>query len=81
MENKMRKGILVIFFILLGLIVFTANITAQDEPTADEEGAWFFGFGFVMCLVLFLVIPIIIMIIACVWIYRDANERGMSGGL
>ena len=46
-------------------------------PIGQEEWAWF-GLGLI-CL-----IPIVFFIIAillCVWVYRDAESRGMSGPL
>jgi cytochrome c biogenesis factor len=46
---------------------------------AQEELAWGLGFG-LLCLA----IPIVWFIIAiliCIWVYRDAEDRGMNGVL
>jgi heme/copper-type cytochrome/quinol oxidase subunit 2 len=75
MENKLRNWILVIVFTLFGFLSLTGNTAAQDEEI------WFWGLGPFMCLFFFLILPIIVLIFTSVWIYRDANERGMGGGL
>ncbi|MGC9345235.1 MAG: hypothetical protein ACP5ER_00375 [Candidatus Bathyarchaeales archaeon] len=43
------------------------------------QGEWLIGLGF-----LFILLPIIWFIIAillCIWVYRDAESRGMNGAL
>lgn len=43
------------------------------------QGEWFIGLG-----LLILLIPIVWFIIAillCIWVYRDAQSRGMNGAL
>jgi len=43
------------------------------------QGEWLIGLG-----VLFILLPIIWFIIAillCIWVYRDAESRGMNGAL
>lgn len=43
------------------------------------QGEWLIGLGF-----FFIFLPIIWIIIAillCIWVYRDAESRGMSGAL
>ncbi len=39
------------------------------------------GMEFVVFLLLILLIPLILFIFVAVWMYRDANSRGMSGGI
>jgi len=44
-----------------------------------EQAGWFIGLGFVF---VFLAIAwFIIAILLCIWVYRDAESRGMSGAL
>jgi len=43
------------------------------------QGGWFIGLG-----LLFIFLPIIWLVIAillCIWVYRDAESRGMNGAL
>lgn len=86
---KNMKGIILV---LIGLtLVFISTMivsgSGQDYPYPDgfdfwgsDEAALFFGFGLTMCLVVFL-LPLIIAILICIWIYKDAEKRGKSGPL
>lgn len=71
----MRKNIVHGFFILilslLGLLALTGNAAAQ------EDAAILGGLGLICILVVLL--PIILVIFIAVWVYRDAESRGMSG--
>lgn len=40
-----------------------------------------FGIEFVVFLILLLLLPLVIFIIVAVWMYQDANSRGMNGGI
>lgn len=40
-----------------------------------------FGMELVIFLVLILLIPLVLFILVAVWMYRDANARGMNGGI
>jgi Na+/H+-dicarboxylate symporter len=59
--------------------------SAQDEydynwDSWSEEEAFFMGLGLTMCIMI-VIIPLVIAILACIWIYKDAEKRGKSGGL
>jgi len=82
--NKISIMVLTIIIISLTLPTVTA---AEDDPWdwysdyyGGEEWA-FFGLSLVMCLIIFLIVPLIIAILACIWIYKDAEKRGKSGAL
>jgi heme/copper-type cytochrome/quinol oxidase subunit 2 len=50
----------------------TSALIAQGEE-------WLFGLGLIFCL-----IPIVYFVVAillCIWVYRDAESRGMNGVL
>ena len=63
---------------------------AQDEDTVTDEeipewvkdipafGGFLAGLGLLMCCAFFL-IPLIIAILLCIWIYKDAERRGKQG--
>jgi hypothetical protein len=40
-----------------------------------------FGMEWLVFLVLILLVPLILFVFVAVWMYRDANSRGMSGGI
>ncbi len=40
-----------------------------------------FGMELLVFLILILLLPLIIFILVAVWMYRDANSRGMNGGI
>ncbi len=80
-----------IMLIIIGLMLISLasfSMASQEYPMdwddywgdSSEEAAFLFGLGLTMCLVIFL-IPLIIAILLCIWIYKDANKRGKSGGL
>lgn len=72
----------------LMLISLTGLSEASQEYPTDWDGLWdssdeaafFMGLGLTMCLIIFL-IPLIIAILLCIWIFKDAEKRGKSGGL
>lgn len=76
--------------ILLGLVLtllFSLTVTATnpydedfwtDYEYSQDTLNTFFGLGITMCIILLLV-PLIIAILAAIWIYKDAEKRGKSG--
>jgi H+/Cl- antiporter ClcA len=78
-------SIIVLTCIIISLTLPTVT-AAEDDPWdwySDYYGGteWaFFGIGLTMCLIFFL-LPLIIAIIACIWIYKDAEKRGKSGAI
>jgi len=68
MKARIERGYLIINLVILGLLALAGNVTAQWEAVA---------FGSVCCIVI--LIPIIIAILIAIWVYRDAESRGMSG--
>jgi len=61
---------------LLMTTAFATIASAEEELTEDE--AVFLGLGIALCLVV-IIIPLILAVIACIWIYKDAEKRGKSG--
>lgn len=73
----MNKKLLIIsfcFFLFLGLIG-TTTVSAQNF--FEEE---LLGISLTCCLI-FIIIPFVIAILSCIWIYKDAEKRGKSGAL
>ena len=84
MDNSKKFAIMALACIVLSVAV-AAVASAQDDydwgteyPWGAEETALFFGLGLTMCLIIVL-IPLIIAILACIWIYKDAEKRGKQG--
>ena len=77
MEKLKKLSIIALACILMSLAISTAA-NAYDLTSDDE--AVLFGIGLTVCLIL-VIIPLIIAIIACIWIYKDAEKRGKSGAL
>jgi len=48
-------------------------------PIPIGQGEWFIGLGLLFCLVP--IIWLVIAILLCIWVYRDAESRGMNGVL
>jgi hypothetical protein len=84
LEKIKKYSILALFSIVLSL-VFMTTVNAQDYwddtyyPWGAEE-SFFLGLGLTMCIIIVL-IPLIIAILACIWIYKDAEKRGKQGVL
>ncbi len=89
--NKTKKLTILLIVILLTMTVVT--VAQAQEETVDESDIpdWiydsgkdipligaFLGFGLLLCCVFFL-IPLIIAILLCIWIYKDAERRGKQG--
>ena len=89
--NKTKKSTILLTLFLITMTVVTVA-QAQDEDTfIDQEipdwvedipgfGGFLVGLGLLMCCVFFL-IPLIIAVLLCIWIYKDAERRGKQGVL
>lgn len=88
--DKTKKLTIMLIFILLTMSVVTVA-QAQEDPFTDEDipewvedipafGGFLAGLGLLMCCAFFL-IPLIIAILLCIWIYKDAERRGKQGVL
>ena len=82
--NKLKMLIMVaLVFIIMSVTIATVS-SAQDEYYWDswgpDEQAIFMGLGLTMCIII-VIIPLVIAILACIWIYKDAEKRGKQGGL
>jgi hypothetical protein len=69
MRNSLKSILFIICLTVLGLLTLTGTAAAQEEG--------FFLLGGVICLIM--LIPIIITIFIAIWVYKDAESRGMSG--
>jgi hypothetical protein len=64
---------------ILMTVALTIVASAQEDwPWGAEETAIFMGLGLTMCLII-VVVPLVIAILACIWIYKDAEKRGKQG--
>lgn len=84
---KHSKAIFLIITALMLISITGLAEASQEYPDewdnfwdSSDEAAFFMGLGLTMCLIIFL-IPLIIAILLCIWIYKDAEKRGKSGGL
>jgi len=86
--DKGRNILLILICLLLTIILATA-VQAQDEidvPGWAEDwannfpvlGPTLVGLGIFLCCVFFL-IPLIIAILICIWLYKDVEKRGKQG--
>ena len=73
MRKNILRGSLILSLALLVLLGLSGNVMAQDE-----EEAFLFGLG-IAILAICAIIMLIIAILVGIWMYRDANSRGMSG--
>jgi heme/copper-type cytochrome/quinol oxidase subunit 2 len=48
-------------------------------PLVITQEEWLFGLGLLFCLIP--IVWFIIAILLCIWVYRDAESRGMNGVL
>jgi heme/copper-type cytochrome/quinol oxidase subunit 2 len=53
----------------------------QIIPLAIAQDEWLWGFGALGLLCLIPLVWFIIGILLCIWVYRDAERRGMNGVL
>jgi uncharacterized membrane protein YhaH (DUF805 family) len=79
-RNHINKIIVFsLIFSVVTLLCFGMSAVAQEDDLTEEEWA-FLGIGLAIlaiCMVIILVIAILI----AVWLYKDAEKRGKSGGL
>jgi len=79
----------IIFFICLTLLIVFSSLTAaqyddmndfnfSEHRFAGQEFLDIFGFGLMICFLVF-ISPLIIGVILAIWIYKDANKRGKEG--
>ncbi len=94
MKIKRNLSILLIcFFITIALATIAhAEETVDESDVPDWAKDWenmaegipfiegIVALGFFLCCA-FLLIPLIIAILLCIWIYRDAEKRGKQGVL
>ena len=87
----MNIGRILSLFIICILVTITLTITVQAQEESDVPewaedlinsipflGPFLLGLGILICCVFFL-IPLIIAILLCIWIYKDAEKRGKEG--
>jgi len=61
-------------------VILSIVASAQDDfPWGAEETAFFMGLGLITCLIISIVVSLVIAILACIWIYKDAEKRGKQG--
>ena len=73
--------ILLIFLLAVGIsTVVSASDPYEYEWTEYNQDMFntFFGLGLTMCLVI-AIVPLVLAIVAAIWIYKDAEKRGKSG--
>jgi cytochrome bd-type quinol oxidase subunit 2 len=71
MRQFLLRGLLIFIISVLGLLALTGNAAAQADA--------FICFSGIFCL--FPVLMLVISIIIAIWVYRDAESRGMNGVL
>jgi len=79
-DYKMGKMTLIAFTLLLiGMLMLIGSVSAQEgnDESDDDEGN-ILGLAFVC---VFMIAMIILSIVIGIWVYRDANSRGMEGAL
>jgi heme/copper-type cytochrome/quinol oxidase subunit 2 len=54
-------------------------LLGQIIPLAIAQEEWLWGFSLLFCLVP--LVWFIVAILLCIWVYRDAERRGMNGVL
>ena len=75
MRHEIKRILIIISLILLGYLALSSSAVAQNE----EE---FLGSdSFLFCAIFVIIIALIIAILVAIWVYRDANSRGMNGTL
>ena len=81
MKNKQRLFLLLLSLMLFSLVAI--SVSGQEFPngwsfTNSDDAAFFMGLGLTMCLLIF-VVPLILAILICIWLYKDAERRGKQG--
>lgn len=75
MRKNILRGLLILSMIVLGLLGLSGNAMAQWEGEA-----FLLGMG-IAILATCMLIVLIVAILVGIWIYRDANQRGMRGSV
>ncbi len=77
------KWMVIFTLCVIGLLLFTSSALAQglddeNEKRESEDNLDWVFFG-VICVVY--IVIFIVFILVAIWVYRDANKRGMNGTL
>lgn len=84
---KIKKNFTILFICFLFTIVLATAAQAQDEEVPEWAEEWannlpvlgpLIAMGMVICCAVIL-IPLIIAILICIWLYKDVEKRGKSG--
>lgn len=70
--KRFDRLLLIIALSILGLLTLSGNVAAQGEA---------FAAGIVGLVCIIYVVIFIVLILIAIWVYRDAESRGMSGVL
>ncbi|RLF42334.1 MAG: hypothetical protein DRN12_00590 [Thermoplasmata archaeon] len=80
LTQKLREASLYLIFPLF---------LAQETPFPDENFTrivehlpgigWFMGLGLLIVCLIFIILPLVITLLLCIWIYKDAEQRGREG--
>ena len=77
--DKTKKMTLIALTCILMTAALSIAASAQDDfPWGAEETALFMGLG-LTCIIISIVVSLVIAILACIWIYKDAEKRGKQG--
>ena len=79
MDNTKKMTIIALTCILMTVALSIVASAQDDFPWGAEETAFFMGLGLITCLIISIVVSLVIAILACIWIYKDAEKRGKQG--
>ncbi len=72
MLKNLQRGLFIVGLIILGLLALPETVAAQGEA---------FAAGIVGLVIFIYIVIFIVIILIAIWVYRDAESRGMSGVL
>lgn len=81
-DNSNVKTILAVFiFLMMGFVALTANVEAHEEEDDDDSEWEDYSAAELVGIGIFIILLGIVVIFVGLWIYRDANKRGLEGTL
>ncbi len=78
MRSNTRTWLAIVTLCAMGLLIFSGNAAADDD---DDDDNFDFSAGEVAVILVIIIVIFIVMIKVGIWVYREANRRGMDGTL
>jgi cytochrome bd-type quinol oxidase subunit 2 len=79
---SMGKWMVIFTLCVIGLLLLTSSALAQSEDDGNERSeSDELGWAWIGLVCLIPIVILVVFILVAIWVYKDANKRGMNGTL